>query len=100
MHNGNIFSKRSVEHALARSHFHSFRRVRKSNLRHEQLYTEKLVPHPQVRFAFGLLKVNPVPFNPSEKSRVIPVRNSEDFESTTSLIPSTSITLSVGLAGS
>ena len=38
-------------------------------------YAENEVPQPQVDLAFGFWKLNPVPFSPSEKSSVIPLRN-------------------------
>ncbi len=37
-------------------------------------YTAKLVPHPQVLLALGLLKVNPRLFRPSIQSTCIPYR--------------------------
>jgi hypothetical protein len=37
--------------------------------------TPNEVPQPQVFLAFGLEKVNPLPFRPSEKSRTVPARN-------------------------
>ncbi len=38
-------------------------------------YAENDVPQPQVDLAFGLLKLNPVPLRPSEKSSVVSLRN-------------------------
>jgi hypothetical protein len=36
------------------------------------LYTEKLSPQLQVRLALGLIKLNPLPLSPSEKSSSVP----------------------------
>ena len=38
------------------------------------LYTAKLVPQPQVLLALGLLKVNPLEFNPPCQSTCIPLK--------------------------
>jgi hypothetical protein len=37
-------------------------------------FKEKLSPHPQVLFAFGLLNINPFPFIPPENSNIVPAR--------------------------
>ena len=37
------------------------------------------MPQPQDFLALGFEKTKPLPFNPSEKSRVVPARNINDF---------------------
>ena len=61
-------------------------------------YTAKLSPQPQLRLALGLLKWNPLPFSPSEKSSVVSQRYKKLFRSVTSLTPWSSKTWSRGCA--
>jgi hypothetical protein len=38
------------------------------------IYTAKLSPQPQVLEALGLLKTKPLPFNPPEYSKIVPIK--------------------------